>query len=91
MKKRVHVILYGRVQNVFFRFSAKKQAIMNNVNGWVKNDKDGTVEIIAEGNEENIRIFLGWCSRGPLLASVEDKKVEWLDYKDEFTTFSIRY
>ncbi len=91
MKTRAHIILHGRVQNVSFRIGAQKQAILNSLKGWVKNNSDGTVEIIVEGTEENIKKLLGWCSQGPISADVDDMKIEWLEPTSEFTTFSIRY
>ena len=91
MKTRAHIILYGKVQNVSFRIGTQKHAILNNLKGWVKNKNDSTVEIIVEGEEENIKKLLGWCSKGPISSYVEDRKVEYSKYKKEFNTFSIRY
>jgi acylphosphatase len=91
VKTRAHITLYGRVQNVSFRIGTQKQAILNSLKGWVKNEGDGTVEIIVEGTEENIKKLLGWCREGPISADVDDMKIEWLEPTNEFTTFSIRY
>jgi len=91
MKKRIHIIVSGRVQGVFYRLSAKRQAKILNLTGWIKNKENGKVEIIAEGEEENLRKLILWCRRGPLIARVEDIKTEWKEYKGEFEYFSVRY
>ena len=51
---RVHLIVEGRVQGVWFRESTRIRAAEIGIKGWVKNRSDGTVEIVAEGSEENI-------------------------------------
>jgi acylphosphatase len=91
MKSRVHITIYGRVQGVGFRFNTKIKSLMNNIQGWVKNNPDKTVEIIAEGEKENLKKLISFCNKGPFMARVEDIKVEWLKYQEEFTTFSIKY
>lgn len=91
MKARVHIIPHGRVQGVSFRFNTKIRALMNNLKGYVKNNSDGTVEIISDGEKENIKKLISWCNKGPFMARVDDIEVEWLKYKDEFTTFSVRF
>ena len=91
MKSRVHIIIYGRVQGVGFRFNTKIKAMMNSIKGWVKNNPDKTVEIIADGDKENLKNLISFCNKGPFMARVDDIKVEWLKYKEEFTTFSVKY
>ena len=58
MKKQLHVYYSGRVQGVGFRFTAESLALELNVIGWVKNLRDGRVEITAEAEEENLERFL---------------------------------
>lgn len=74
MLKHINIKIYGLVQGVFFRVSAKEQADKLDIKGFAKNEKDGTVYIEAEGNKENLDKFLAWCQAGPNLAQVE--KVE---------------
>ena len=57
IQKRIHIFVTGRVQGVFFRQSTRVIAIKNNVNGWVRNLDDGRVEIVAEGEKQNIGPF----------------------------------
>jgi len=91
MKKRIHIIIGGRVQGVFFRYGTKRQARILNVTGWVRNNLDRTVEIIAEGEEDNLKQLIAWCRKGPLIARVDNIKTEWKEFKGEFEYFSIRY
>lgn len=87
--KRVEITVSGRVQRVFFRISAVKEAKKLDLTGWVKNINDGSVKILAEGEEENIKKLIEWSQAGPLLAKVADIEVKWLKGKSEFTDFQI--
>jgi len=91
MKRRVHVLVYGRVQGVFFRDFTRRQAHRFGVKGWVRNLMDGSVEIMAEGDEENLKLFLDEVRKGPPLAVVEKLDVEWMDFKGEFLDFRITF
>jgi len=90
-KVRVHAIISGRVQGVFFRMETKRVADSCEVLGWVRNKIDGTVEAIFEGNEENVNSILEWCRNGPRLADVEKVYVTLEDYKGEYYEFELRY
>jgi len=90
-KVRVHVLISGRVQGVFFRASTQEQAYKLRINGWVKNRWDGRVEAVFEGEEEAVQKMISWVHHGPPGASVEDVEIKWEKYQGEFTTFSIRY
>ena len=68
--KRVHLIISGRVQGVYYRMSAQQQAKAIGLNGWVRNRSDGTVEVVAQGLEDDVEAFLRWCHLGPTLAEV---------------------
>ena len=91
MKARIHLILHGRVQGVWYRLSTRRHALMNNLKGWVMNLPDKTVEIIAEGEKDKLRDLVIWCHKGPILSRVEKVDMNWQKYKKEFTTFSIKY
>ncbi len=70
--KTIHLLIKGKVQGVFYRATAKKVADQLGVNGWIKNTKEGEVEVIATGNEEALNEFLNWCKQGPKDAKVTD-------------------
>jgi len=91
MKSRIHVIIKGHVQGVFFRSNTQKQAKKLNLTGWVKNLPNGTVKLIAEGEKEKLKELISFCKEGPSSARVDDIDVEWKEYKDEFDRFSVRY
>lgn len=72
--KHLNIKVYGRVQAVFFRVSAKEEAEKLGIKGFARNESDGTVYIEAEGSEKDLDKFLDWCKEGPNLAKVD--KVE---------------
>lgn len=69
--KHFNIKISGKVQGVFFRTSAKEQAVKLGITGFVQNEPDGTVYIEAEGKDEDLKEFLAWCKEGPELAEVE--------------------
>jgi acylphosphatase len=73
--RRVHIQVSGRVQGVFFRKYARKQAVDLGLSGWVRNLPDGSVETEAEGLSEAVDRFVAWCSHGPELARVDQCSV----------------
>ncbi len=91
MNRRIHLIIHGNVHGVSFRSSARFQAKNLQLTGWVRNNLNGTVEIVAEGEEEDLKELMRWCFRGPQGASVEKVESEWLSYKQEFSTFEVAF
>jgi acylphosphatase len=90
MKLRAHVFISGRVQGVFFRENTKNKARELGVSGWVRNLKDGRVEAVFEGNENEVKRMIEWCHVGPELARVDNVEVIWEEPKGE-NEFKIRY
>lgn len=90
MRKRVILKIYGTVQGVFFRDSAKKKAQELNLSGFARNELDGTVSIVAEGEEKDLSEFIEWCKGGPDHAKVEKVETEWLEPTNQFNDFSIK-
>ncbi len=88
-KVRAHVFLAGRVQGVAYRFFAEKYANLLNVKGWVRNLYDGRVEVLAEGDRENVDQFLERLKQGPRMALVENVDLTWENYSGEFPGFEI--
>ncbi|MFH1523125.1 MAG: acylphosphatase [Patescibacteria group bacterium] len=72
--KHLNIKIYGQVQGVFFRDSARKKAEEIGIFGFIRNEPDGSVYIEAEGEEEKLKELLDWCKKGSELAEV--KKVE---------------
>lgn len=88
MLKHINIKIYGLVQGIFFRVSAKEQAEKLNINGFAQNESDGTVYIEAKGEKENLDKFINWCKNGPELAKVEKIEVTSGDLKN-FTEFKV--
>jgi len=91
MKSKVHVIISGRVQGVWFRADTKDKAEQLGIGGWVRNTTDGKVEAVFEGDEENIKEMLDWCHHGPPSAEVENVEIEKQTPSNGFDGFSIKY
>ncbi|MCP3145075.1 acylphosphatase [Pyxidicoccus xibeiensis] len=68
--RRVTLRIQGKVQGVFFRESARTEAVRLGLTGWVRNRPDGSVEAVAEGEPAALEAFIGWCNRGPTQARV---------------------
>jgi len=73
--KHINIKVTGKVQGVFFRASTKAVADQMGVKGLVKNQKDGSVYIEAEGSATILDLFLDWCKEGPEKALVENVEV----------------
>ncbi len=73
--RRVHVIVSGRVQGVFFRRATHAQMRSLGLSGWVRNLSDGRVEAVVEGDDARIELALAFFRRGPPHASVERVEV----------------
>jgi acylphosphatase len=87
---RIHLIIRGRVQGVFFRASAQELADSLRLVGWVRNRHDGAVEIVAEGGAASLTHLGGWARRGPPGAFVEDVEEISEAETGEFRTFGVR-
>lgn len=74
--KHLKVKVHGKVQGVYYRATAVEKAKIIGVFGFVRNEKDGTVYIEVEGEEENLKEFISWCHEGPERAVVEKVVIE---------------
>lgn len=70
--KSLRAVVTGRVQGVGFRWAIRDRAIALGITGWVRNRRDGTVELHAEGTEPAVNSFARWFREGPPLARVAD-------------------
>jgi acylphosphatase len=73
--KAVQVKVIGRVQGVAFRWEAQRQAERLGLVGWVRNEPDGSVAAVAEGDEADVDAWVAWCRTGPPSAHVRDVAV----------------
>lgn len=89
--KRLHMIVSGRVQGVFYRDFARREAEKLGVVGYAKNLSDGNVEIVAEGGEDALKSFISRCKKGPLMAFVKNIDAKEEQATNEFEDFDVRY
>ena len=75
---RRRVVIQGRVQGVFFRETTRRRALAAGVAGWVRNNPDGRVEAILEGEPEAVERVIAFCREGPRGA-----RVDWVDVASE--------
>ena len=88
---RAHLFISGRVQMVLFRASTQLKAKRLGLTGFVRNLRDGRVEAVIEGEQENAQKLIEWCKKGPILARVRDIKITQEKYTGEFNKFNILY
>lgn len=88
--QRLHLVISGRVQGVFFRAAAAEQAAGLGLTGWVRNRRDGAVEIVAEGEAQALSALRRWCAHGPSGAHVDRVTALTATASGEFQSFSVR-
>jgi acylphosphatase len=72
---RRRVVVRGQVQGVFFRDTCRREARSRQVTGWVRNNDDGTVEAVFEGDPDAVTRLVDWAHRGPSGALVRSVQV----------------
>ena len=86
---RKHIVFYGRVQGVGFRYTAKYLAQSLELTGWVKNDWEGTVTMEVQGREQLINKLLVGLNNSRFIT------IDWMDTKEiplkEERTFDVKY
>lgn len=90
-RKRLHLRVFGRVQGVFYRASTRDKARSLLLSGWVRNCPDGSVEILAEGEETQLGALLGWSREGPPAAEVERVEASWSEAMGDLSPFIVRH
>jgi len=88
--KRLHIFIKGRVQGVGFRYFVLSAAVEIQLTGWVRNRRDGSVEVLAEGAEEDLNMLLRALQRGPSSSNVTEVIPEWSEASGEFSRYEIR-
>ena len=88
--RRLRATVRGRVQGVGFRASAAGEARRLRLGGWIRNELDGSVEVLAEGADDAAEFFLSWLRRGPSLAHVAGVDFEWLPASGDAVSFEVR-
>jgi acylphosphatase len=88
---RVHVIVGGRVQGVFFRAFTREEAVRLGLSGWVRNRPNGSVEAIIEGEKTAVERMLQWLHQGSPNSIVETVDATEESPVGELSTFEIHY
>jgi len=89
MKVCKHCFVSGVVQGVWFRSYTQKEASRLNLTGWVRNLRDGRVEVLFCGEQQNVAHLQTWLHQGPTLAKVDNVECKQLESVHDFTSFEI--
>ena len=88
-QKRIQLIVRGRVQGVYFRAATQREARRLGITGWVRNRSDGSIEMVAESDEDAVKELASWANHGPSAARVDNVDIRWRGYTGEFAEFAI--
>ena len=89
--KRLEARVYGQVQGVGYRFFARTTARRLNLQGYVRNREDHSVEVVAEGEKLALDQFLAQLKQGPSAATVERVDAKWSTSRHTFLGFEVRF
>jgi acylphosphatase len=89
-RARLHLVVSGLVQGVFYRQSTAEVAGGLGLLGWVRNLPDGRVEVVAEGAPDALEALLAACRRGPPAARVAGVEVAWGEPRGDLGPFAVR-
>ena len=84
----IHVV--GRVQGVYFRDFICKHARYLRIKGYVKNLNDGSIEIQAQGEIENLKLLIKFCQQGPPAANIESINIQKY-FTNTYSSFIKKY
>lgn len=91
MKKQLKAIITGRVQLVMYRDFAQRKARKLGLVGTVQNLKDGSVEVVVEGDENVLNEYIKYLNKGSILSKVKNIRISWAEAKGNFSDFLIVY
>ncbi len=91
MISRIHLFYSGYVQGVGFRFSVKRIALSLGLKGWVKNLRNGNVEIVAQGEKNSLEDFVNQIRESSLKRYIKNVEINWEEASGEFNNFEIRF
>jgi acylphosphatase len=87
--KRAHIFVSGMVHGVGYRSYARNHAKDLGLKGFVKNLRDGRVEIVAEGYDKQLQAFLQLLRKGSWGAKVKDIEIDWEEPTNEYADFAV--
>ena len=86
---RKYMKFFGNVQGVGFRYRAQKSASLYDVTGWVRNNYDGSVEMGAQGTEEQIDKMIELIKQGSFI-QIDEIEEETIPLRDDESGFNIK-
>jgi acylphosphatase len=89
MKTTIHCLVSGRVQGVFYRAAAQREAERLGLTGWVRNLSDGRVELVVSGPPDTVEALRQWLHKGPPRAVVTEVITDTAQ-DGGWTEFSVR-
>ena len=89
--KRLHIIVEGRVQGVYFRSFTRDQAVKLDLTGWVRNRPDGSVEALVEGDKASVEKMEQWFYQGSPHSRVDMVHTTEEPPVGDNTSFEIQY
>ncbi|WP_420643063.1 acylphosphatase [Candidatus Leptofilum sp.] len=90
-QKQVTAVVHGYVQGVSFRYYTHRAANRLGLTGWVANQRDRTVKVVAEGRESALRQLIAFLHEGSPAAQVQRVDEKWTEATGEFSRFSVNY
>ena len=89
--ERLHAIVHGDVQGVGFRYFVQRKAQQLGLTGWVRNNDDGTVELVAEGTRQQLEDLKRVLEEGPRLARVDRVETKWSEATGNLGRFELAW
>ncbi|MBB6447343.1 acylphosphatase [Bacillus benzoevorans] len=88
---QLHIIVFGKVQGVGYRYFSQMKAVQYGVKGWAKNLPDGSVEIIALGTNDQLEPFTEELRKGNPFSKINNMEITEMDQIEHFHSFTIKY
>ncbi len=89
--ERVHAVVHGDVQGVGFRYFVQRKGQQLGLHGWVRNNDDGTVELVAEGSRHALELLKTALEEGPRLARVDRVETRWSNATGGLNPFELAW
>jgi acylphosphatase len=87
--QRLHATVKGIVQGVGFRFFVYQHGNLLKLRGWVRNQINGDVEVLAEGDRKELDYLIGKLKQGPEMAQVVEVEIEWQPFIGDLPVFTV--
>ncbi len=88
---QLRIIVSGKVQGVGYRYFSQMKAVQYGVKGWVKNLADGSVEVIARGENNQLEPFIADLRKGNPFSKINNLEITEMDQLEHFHSFTIKY